>query len=47
VTSNLFLGQYDPTLPELPQGARTRRRLLDAGPWLTTFSGAKALSIRL
>jgi predicted O-methyltransferase YrrM len=47
VTSNLFLGQYDPALPGLEEGAAYRRRLFDGGAWLTSFAGQKALSIRL
>jgi predicted O-methyltransferase YrrM len=46
VTSNLFLGQYDPTLPGLAHGAEYRRLLLDAQQWLTAFAGLKALSVR-
>jgi predicted O-methyltransferase YrrM len=47
VTSNLFLGQYDPDLPSLAQGAQYRRELFDAEQWLTAFAGLKALSVRL
>jgi uncharacterized protein YceH (UPF0502 family) len=47
VTSNLFLGVYDPSMPGLERGAQTRRQLLDRERWLTTFADLKALSIRL
>ncbi len=47
VTSNLFLGQYDPEMPGLEEGARYRERLFDDAEWLTTFAGLKALSVRL
>lgn len=47
VTSNLFLGQYDPSLPGLAEGAQYRRRLFDSEHWLTAFAGLKALSVRL
>lgn len=46
VTSNLFLGQYAPELPELADGARYREALFEH-PWLTTFiTSGKALSVR-
>jgi len=47
VTSNLFLGQYDASLPGLEQGAAYRRELFQPGHWLTTFADLKALSVRL
>lgn len=47
VTSNLFLGQHDPNMPGLEEGARYRMRLLEDGQWLTSFAGAKAISVRL
>ena len=47
VTSNLFLGQYDPEMPGLEEGARYREQLFDPAEWLTTFAGLKALSVRL
>jgi predicted O-methyltransferase YrrM len=47
ITSNLFLGQYDPALPGLGEGAAYRRRLFDHEAWTTSFAGLKALSIRL
>ena len=47
VTSNLFLGQYDATLPGLEQGARYRQEIFDPEQWLTTFADLKALSVRL
>jgi len=47
ITSNLFLGQYDPALPGLEEGAAYRRRLFDRDAWLTSFAGLKALSVRL
>jgi len=47
VTSNLFLGVYDPNMPGLSHGAESRRELLDRGRWLTTFADLKALSVRL
>jgi predicted O-methyltransferase YrrM len=47
VTSNLFLGQYDPAIPGLEQGAEYRRKLFDPERWLTTFADLKALSVKL
>ena len=47
VTSNLFLGVYDPSMPALSHGAESRRELLDREHWLTTFADLKALSVRL
>ena len=47
VSSNLFLGRYDPALPGLAEGAAYRRRLFDEREWLTSFAGLKALSVRL
>jgi predicted O-methyltransferase YrrM len=47
VTSNLFLGIYDPTRPGLALGAASRRELLDRSRWLTAFADLKALSVRL
>jgi predicted O-methyltransferase YrrM len=47
VTSNLFLGVYDPAMSGLERGAETRRQLLDPTKWLTTFADLKALSVRL
>jgi predicted O-methyltransferase YrrM len=47
VTSNLFLGQYDPDMPGLEEGARYREQLFDSDQWLTTFAGLKALSVRV
>ena len=47
VTSNLFLGVYDPAMPGLERGAETRAELLDANQWLTTFADLKALSVRV
>jgi len=47
VTSNLFLGVYDPAMPGLERGAETRNELLDAAKWLTTFADLKALSARV
>jgi predicted O-methyltransferase YrrM len=46
VTSNLFLGQYDPTMPGLELGAASRRELLESDRWQTAFAGTKALSVR-
>ena len=46
VTSNLFLGVYDPAMPGLDRGAETRRQLLVAEQWQTTFVDLKALSVR-
>lgn len=47
VTSNLFLGVYDPNMPGLSHGADARLELLDRERWLTTFADLKALSVRL
>ncbi len=47
VTSNLFLGVYDPGMPGLARGAESRRELLVRERWLTTFADLKALSVRL
>jgi predicted O-methyltransferase YrrM len=38
ISSNLFLGQYVPDLPDLPQMAEYRRRLLDDERFLTAFA---------
>ena len=46
VTSNLFLGRYDASMPGLEQGAAVRRQLLDPSRWFTTFADLKALSVR-
>ena len=47
VTSNLFLGIWDPSMPGLSHGAESRRELLDSERWLTTFADLKAISVRL
>ncbi len=48
VTSNIFLGQFDPGLEGLERGARYRRCLLADDRWLTTFTGDwAAVSVRL
>lgn len=47
VTSNLFLGRYDPARPGLAEGARYRGELFDSGRWLTAFADLKALSVKL
>lgn len=47
ITSNLFLGVYDPNIPGLSQGAEVRLALLDRERWLTTFADLKALSVRV
>ncbi len=46
VTSNLFLGQYDPGMAGLEEGAESRRELLGSDRWLTGFAGSKAISVR-
>lgn len=38
ISSNLFLGQYVPDLPDLPQMAEYRTRLLDDERFLTAFA---------
>ncbi|MGH9196801.1 MAG: O-methyltransferase, partial [Acidimicrobiia bacterium] len=46
-TSNLFLGQHDPTIPDLPRGAEYRDLLLNDDRWMTAFAGNwMALSVR-
>lgn len=46
-TSNLFLGQHDPTIPDLARGAEYRELLLNDDRWLTAFTGNwMALSVR-
>lgn len=48
ISANLFLGQYDPTIPGLEQTAEYRVRILNSEQWLTAYcaDGDKALSIR-
>jgi predicted O-methyltransferase YrrM len=46
LTSNIFLGLYVPTHPDLPQGAAYRRQAMENGEWSTAFVGMKAISIR-
>jgi predicted O-methyltransferase YrrM len=47
VSANLFLGQYVPDLPSLPQAAEYRRSLLDATRWTTAFvPGGMAVSVK-
>lgn len=46
-TSNLFLGQHDPTIPDLERGAEYRELLLADDRWMTAFTGNwMALSVR-
>jgi len=47
LTSNLFLGIYDPRMPGLARGAESRLELLNQVHWQTTFVDLKALSVRL
>lgn len=47
MTSNLFLGRYDASLPGLADGARSRLARFDPARWLTAFSDLKALSVRV
>jgi predicted O-methyltransferase YrrM len=46
LTSNIFLGLYDPHHPDLPHGAAYRRQVLENGEWSTAFVGMKAISVR-
>jgi len=47
VSANLFLGQFVPDLPSLPDAAAYRDRLLDETRWRTAFvPGGMALSLR-
>jgi predicted O-methyltransferase YrrM len=46
LTSNLFLGVYDPQHPDLPAGAVYRRQVLESEEWSTAFVGMKAISLR-
>lgn len=46
ITSNLFLGRYDPEMPGLAEGALYREKLLASDEWATAFAGFKAISVR-
>jgi predicted O-methyltransferase YrrM len=46
LSSNIFLGVYDPQNPDLLLGAAYRRAALENGDWFTAFIGTKAISVR-